>query len=68
MALPRFWPVARREYLERVRSKAFVIATFVGPLLMAGLMLGPALIAARQRDKPQRLALVTASDQLRQAV
>jgi ABC-2 type transport system permease protein len=67
MTLPRFVPVARREYLERVRTKAFVIATFIGPLLMGGLMLGPALIAARQRDKPQRLAVV-ASGPLRAAV
>jgi len=67
MSMPRFIPVARREYVERVRTKAFVIATFIGPILMAGLMLGPALIAARQRDKPQRLAVV-ASGPLRIAV
>jgi len=45
MRLPRFVIVARREYKERVRTKAFVIATFAGPILMAGLMLGPALVA-----------------------
>lgn len=68
MRLPRFVTVARREYLERVRTKAFVIATFIGPILMGGLMLGPALVAARQRDKPQRLAIVIASAPLRAAV
>jgi ABC-2 type transport system permease protein len=68
MAAPRLLVVARREYLERVRSKAFLIATFAGPLLMAGLLLGPALIAARQRDKPQRLALIAASEPVRAAV
>lgn len=57
-ARPRFLVVARREYLERVRSKAFVIGTVVGPLLMAALMIGPALIASRQRGKPQRIAIV----------
>jgi ABC-2 type transport system permease protein len=66
--LPRFVAVARREYLERVKTKAFVIATVIGPLLMAGLLLGPALLASRQRDKPQRLALVAASEPLRKAV
>jgi ABC-2 type transport system permease protein len=50
--------VARREYLERVRSRAFLIGTFVGPVLMAALMIGPALIAQRQRGKPQRIAVV----------
>lgn len=61
MSLPRYMIVARREYIERVRTKAFVIATFVGPVLMAAMMLGPALIAARQRDKPQRLAVVASA-------
>ena len=27
----RLWPIVRREYLERVRSKAFLIATLLGP-------------------------------------
>jgi len=30
----RMLPVVRREYLERVRSKLFVISTLVGPLLV----------------------------------
>ena len=52
---PKLWAIVRREYLERVRTKAFVIATFLGPAIMAGLMLIPAMIATRQRGKPQRL-------------
>ena len=40
----------RREYLERVRSKAFMIATVLGPLLMGGLMIVPALMARRSRQ------------------
>jgi ABC-2 type transport system permease protein len=39
--------VARREYLERVRSKAFIIATVLGPILLTGLTILPALLAAR---------------------
>lgn len=57
--------VARREYLERVRSKAFLIGTLAGPLLMAGLMIGPALVAARQRGKPQRVAVLDETGSLR---
>lgn len=66
--MQRFVPVARREYLERVRTKAFIIGTFLGPLLMAGMLLVPALVAARQRGKPQRLAVVGAKAPLRAAV
>jgi ABC-2 type transport system permease protein len=60
--------VARREYLERVRSKAFLIATLLGPLLMGGLMLVPGLVMARQRGKPLRVAVVASSAELQGAV
>ena len=41
--------VARREFLERMRSKAFLVATVLGPLLLGGLMLLLALVMAGQR-------------------
>ena len=37
--------VIRKEYLERVKSKAFLIGTLLGPLFMGGLVIGPALLA-----------------------
>ncbi|HEV8253938.1 MAG TPA: ABC transporter permease [Vicinamibacteria bacterium] len=59
--------VARREYLERVRSRAFVVATIVAPLLMGGFVLVPALMASR-RGNALRLSVVDASGALRPAV
>jgi ABC-2 type transport system permease protein len=44
---PRIAAVIRREYLERVRTKAFWISTLLVPVLMAGLMVIPAWLAAR---------------------
>ncbi len=41
----KLWAVVRREYLERVRTKGFVIGTVLGPLLMTALMVIPALVA-----------------------
>lgn len=41
--------VIRREYLERVRSKWFLIATVFGPILMGALMFLPSLIASRDK-------------------
>lgn len=38
--------VARRELLERVRTKLFVVATLLGPLFMVAMIVVPALIAA----------------------
>lgn len=43
----KFWAVFKREYLERVRTKWFIISTVFFPVLMAGLMVVPALISAR---------------------
>jgi ABC-2 type transport system permease protein len=39
--------IARREFLERVRSKWFVAITLLGPIGMLALVLVPALLAAR---------------------
>ena len=39
--------IARRELLERVRTKWFVVITLLGPLFMVALVVVPTLIAAR---------------------
>jgi len=59
----RLWPIVRREYLERVRSKAFIIATVLGPILTGGLMIIPILMAG-QAGKPLRVAVLAASGTL----
>jgi ABC-2 type transport system permease protein len=43
------WVVFKREYLERVRSKWFIIATLLGPALMAVITILPAVMAAKTR-------------------
>ncbi len=63
----KLWAIVRREYIERVRTKAFVIGTILGPLVMAAMMIVPAL-AARSKSKPLRVAVVDATGELRQAV
>ncbi|MET0553865.1 MAG: ABC transporter permease [Vicinamibacteria bacterium] len=54
----RVLAVARREYVERVRSKAFVIGTVLGPLLLGGVMLGPSLLMSKQRGRALRVSVV----------
>ncbi len=63
MSVNRLWPIVRREYLERVRSKAFIVATVLGPILTGGLMIIPMLMAG-QAGKPLRLAVLDASGTL----
>ena len=37
--------IIQREYLSRVKKKSFIIMTFVGPILMAAMMILPAYLA-----------------------
>jgi len=63
----KLWAVVKREYLERVRTKGFVIGTILGPLLMGAMMIVPA-IAARSSSKPLRVAVLDATGTLQSAV
>ena len=58
--MSRVFAVARREYLERVRSKAFLVSTILGPTLLAGFMIAPILLT-RQRGRPLHVAVLDAS-------
>lgn len=52
------WLVARREYLERVRAKSFLIMTILIPALMGGAIFGIALITKTQHSA-QHIAIIT---------
>ena len=47
--MAKLWAIIKREYLERVRSKWFLIATFLGPIFFAAIIVVPALLAARSK-------------------
>lgn len=59
--------VVKREYLERVRTRGFVIGTILGPLIMGALMIIPAF-AARSSSKPLKVAVLDGTGDLREAV
>jgi ABC-2 type transport system permease protein len=59
----KLWVIVKREYIERVRSKAFVIGTILGPLLMTAMLVVPTL-AARSKGKPLRLAVMDSGGEL----
>ena len=61
--MARLWTIVKREYLERVRSKWFVIATVFGPFFFAVLMIVPAWLgfrSARTVETP-RIAILDAT-------
>lgn len=64
--------IARREYLTRVRTKAFIIGTVLGPIFMLGISLGPILLAGVSVDRQRTVAVVDLSggfyDRIRQTL
>lgn len=53
----KIWAVLRREFLEKVRTRAFVIGTVLFPILMIGLTVLPILLDRRETE-PKRVAIV----------
>ena len=52
------WAVIRREYLQRVRSRWFVMATLAAPLFMMALVIVPAVMASRGDDSGQTMVVL----------
>ena len=57
------WLIAKREYLERVRTKAFMISTILIPLLMGGFVFGSAFLTKKTKSN-SHIAIVTNDTQL----
>ncbi len=57
------WLIAKREYLERVRTKAFMISTILIPLLMGGGIVLSIVLSARAKST-SHIALVSSDIQL----
>ena len=61
MNLSKIGVVIKREYLNRVKKKSFLVTTFVVPILMAALTLIPVLIMMKTKDKTKTIAVVDRS-------
>jgi ABC-2 type transport system permease protein len=62
MSMLNVWLVAKREYLERIRAKSFLIMTILIPILMGGLVYGAALANGRSGSN-LHIAVVTPDPQ-----
>ena len=56
--------IIRREYLERVSKKSFIISTLLMPLFMLALMIAPALIATMSTSDVKTIAVIDNSNQI----
>lgn len=57
----KLWAVIRREFSTRVQTKAFVIGTILGPLLMGFMMVLPVILASRETEA-KRIVVVDAAN------
>jgi len=47
--MAKLWAIIKREYVERVRSKWFVIATLFGPIFFSAIIIVPAWLSSRSK-------------------
>lgn len=65
--MTRLFAVVKREYVERVRSKAFLVSTLLGPVLLVVFLMGPIVLMERQRPH-LRITVIDPAGRLRTAV
>src|ERR1039457_1253624 len=65
-SIHKVWIIAKREYLERVRTRSFILSTFATPLLIGLFLILPALISAspargivRDIERPARIVIAS---------
>jgi ABC-2 type transport system permease protein len=57
------WLIARREYVERIRTRGFMVTTVLIPLLMAAFIFGSAYVGAKSKPA-SRIAIVSSDHEL----
>jgi ABC-2 type transport system permease protein len=58
----KLWAVIRREYLERVQTRWFIIGCLLGPVLITGVLFVPAWLTLRNlRAEPASLIVIDAT-------
>ena len=55
--MKKIWAIVRRELVERVRTKAFLLSTFLFPVFIVGMMVLPALLMTGT-ERTKRIAIV----------
>lgn len=60
--MKKMFTVVKREYLERVKKKSFLIGTILGPALMAVLIFAPMLFMKYTPETQTRIAVIDMTD------
>jgi len=64
----KLWAIIKREYLQRVRSRMFVVWTILGPLMMVLFTIVPAFIFQIKAGEATRLAILDQSGRMYERV
>src|SRR5215472_3153739 len=64
----KIWLIARREYLDKVRTKAFLVTTILFPALMFGLGVLPSKLMTQKKGGTRHIVIVTSSEAIGQQV
>ena len=62
------WLIIRREYLERVRTRSFLISTILFPAMMLGFTILPAKLASMKSSATRHIAIVSDNPDFANAV
>jgi ABC-2 type transport system permease protein len=62
------WLVIKREYLERVRQRSFIVLTLLLPAIMIGAFVIPAKLSSMKSSKMKRVVVVTSTPQFGEIV
>jgi ABC-2 type transport system permease protein len=68
LGLINTWLIIKREYLERVRTRSFLVLTLLLPAIMAGAFIIPAKLSSMKSAQTQRLVVVTSTPQFGEIV
>src|ERR1041385_6964693 len=56
--------VARWEYIEKIKSKAFLISLFLMPMIMLGMGILPGILASRADTESKDIGIIDQSDEV----
>ncbi len=56
--MEKFWIVFKREYIERVKKKSFVLITILSPILMIAIIVVPMLLGLGLRDTSEKQVVI----------
>ncbi len=54
----KIWAVIKKEYITRVRTKAFIIGTILGPLAFIAMIIIPVLLTGVQGEQTRKIAVI----------